>query len=74
MARREGMYSHLCSQDDIEKWQKAENAAEAVCDEQELKLNLPFTVASTLLSVMTLVWGTIVDKYGPVRITKCPNL
>lgn len=41
---------------------------EAICTEQDLKLNLMFTLAAVITNITALLVGSILDNYGP-RIT-----
>lgn len=54
----EGVYRETCTQEELEEgvW---------VCYEQELRLNLMFTVAAVSTNVCALPVGTILDRYGP---------
>ncbi|EMC99896.1 hypothetical protein BAUCODRAFT_354347 [Baudoinia panamericana UAMH 10762] len=55
---KEGVYKDTCTKQEIEEgvW---------VCYEQELRLNLMFTVAAVSTNVCALPVGTILDRYGP---------
>uniref|UniRef100_A0AAQ4QI85 Solute carrier family 43 member 1a n=2 Tax=Gasterosteus aculeatus aculeatus TaxID=481459 RepID=A0AAQ4QI85_GASAC len=70
MLKREGFYSHLCSENDsvvvslgnssggeVEEWLS--------CVDQEEMLNLGFTIGSFLLSATTLPLGILMDRFGP---------
>ncbi|EAW10955.1 putative MFS transporter Fmp42 [Aspergillus clavatus NRRL 1] len=61
---REGVYRNLCSQDELVRKQE-------VCYQQELRLNLMFTIAAVATNVSALPVGTILDTFGP-RV--CGNL
>ncbi|KAK1084149.1 hypothetical protein LTR48_005725 [Friedmanniomyces endolithicus] len=54
----EGVYRNKCTQEELEEgvW---------VCYEQELRLNLMFTVAAVSTNVAALPIGTVLDRYGP---------
>jgi MFS family permease len=54
----QGVYAERCTPKEIEDgvW---------VCYEQELRLNLMFTVAAVSTNVCALPVGTILDRYGP---------
>ena len=54
----EGVYKDKCTQKELDEgvW---------VCYEQELRLNLMFTVAAVSTNVCALPVGTVLDKYGP---------
>ena len=54
----EGVFSHLCTPDELEK-------GISPCYGQELRLNLMFTVAAVSTNVAALPIGTILDRYGP---------
>ncbi|KAI8932313.1 hypothetical protein NX059_010508 [Plenodomus lindquistii] len=54
----EGVYRNLCTRQELD-----ENVH--VCYEQELRLNLMFTVAAVSTNVAALPVGTILDRYGP---------
>lgn len=54
----EGVYRELCSDEDIDDGINA-------CDEQNLRLNLFFTVASITANISALPVGSILDWYGP---------
>ncbi|KAJ5342862.1 Major facilitator superfamily domain general substrate transporter [Penicillium brevicompactum] len=55
---REKVYRNLCSQAELER-----NVD--VCDGQEIRLNLMFTIAAVVTNVSALPVGTILDAYGP---------
>lgn len=54
----EGVYKDKCTPQEIEDgvW---------VCYEQELRLNLMFTIAAVSTNVCALPLGTLLDRYGP---------
>ncbi|KAK0307433.1 hypothetical protein LTR82_015941 [Friedmanniomyces endolithicus] len=54
----EGVYRDKCTQAELDEgvW---------VCYEQELRLNLMFTVAAVSTNVAALPIGTVLDRYGP---------
>ncbi|KAK2865048.1 hypothetical protein FQN49_003964 [Arthroderma sp. PD_2] len=54
----EGVYSHLCTKDEI-------NQGVRVCYHQELRLNLMFTASAIATNICALPIGAILDKYGP---------
>ncbi|KAF7513933.1 hypothetical protein GJ744_006547 [Endocarpon pusillum] len=54
----EGVYSELCSKDEIED-------GTTPCYGQEIRLNLMFTIAAVSTNVCALPVGTILDRYGP---------
>ncbi|KAI9815594.1 MAG: hypothetical protein M1832_005455 [Thelocarpon impressellum] len=58
---REGVYRDRCSGAELERGVRT-------CYEQELRLNLMFTVAAVVTNVCALLVGTILDRYGP-RLT-----
>ncbi|PLN86810.1 MFS general substrate transporter [Aspergillus taichungensis] len=55
---QEGVYRDKCGHEEIEQNQE-------VCYEQELRLNLMFTIAAVVTNVSALPVGTILDTYGP---------
>ncbi|KAI9796186.1 MAG: hypothetical protein M1833_006437 [Piccolia ochrophora] len=57
----EGVYRELCTREELEDEVR-------VCFQQEIRLNLMFTVAAVATNVCALPVGTVLDKYGP-RIT-----
>lgn len=54
----EGVYRDRCTKQELD-------AGEWVCYEQELRLNLMFTVAAVSTNVCALPVGTVLDRYGP---------
>ncbi|EOA86687.1 hypothetical protein ACJQWK_09023 [Exserohilum turcicum] len=54
----EGVYRDYCTDDELE-------SNVHVCYEQELRLNLMFTIAAVSTNVVALPVGTILDRYGP---------
>lgn len=54
----EGVFSNLCTPEEVEKHTTP-------CYQQEIRLNLMFTVAAVSTNVAALPIGTILDKYGP---------
>ncbi|KAI2791974.1 Protein FMP42 [Penicillium oxalicum] len=55
---RENVYRHLCTPDELDQ-------DAVVCDGQEIRLNLMFTIAAVVTNVSALPVGTILDAYGP---------
>ncbi|CAG8186451.1 unnamed protein product [Penicillium olsonii] len=55
---REKVYRNLCSQAELDR-----NVE--VCDGQEIRLNLMFTIAAVVTNVSALPVGAILDAYGP---------
>ncbi|KAJ5109652.1 hypothetical protein N7532_002297 [Penicillium argentinense] len=55
---RENVYRKFCSQAELE-------ANVPVCDGQEIRLNLMFTIAAVATNVSALPVGTILDSWGP---------
>ncbi|KAJ5895631.1 Protein FMP42 [Penicillium taxi] len=55
---RENVYRNLCTRQELE-------TDVAVCDGQEIRLNLMFTIAAVVTNVSALPVGTILDSYGP---------
>ncbi|RVX65891.1 hypothetical protein B0A52_10255 [Exophiala mesophila] len=54
----EGVFNNLCTPDEKEK-------QVSPCLQQEIHLNLMFTIAAVSTNVAALPIGTILDKYGP---------
>jgi MFS family permease len=54
----EGVFKGLCTAEEVEK-------GISPCYQQEIRLNLMFTVAAVSTNVAALPIGTILDKYGP---------
>ena len=54
----EGVYRDRCTQQELDE-------KVHVCYEQELSLNLMFTIAAVSTNVVALPVGTILDRYGP---------
>ncbi|KAK6387386.1 uncharacterized protein PV06_04969 [Exophiala oligosperma] len=54
----EGVFSDLCTPDELE-------SHTSPCYQQEIRLNLMFTVAAVSTNVAALPIGTILDRYGP---------
>lgn len=54
----EGAFNELCTNEEIEK-------GVSPCYQQEIRLNLMFTVAAVSTNVAALPIGTILDRYGP---------
>ncbi|KAJ5389079.1 Protein FMP42 [Penicillium cataractarum] len=55
---KEHVYRNLCSREELDN-------EVAVCNGQEIKLNLMFTIAAVVTNVSALPVGTILDAYGP---------
>lgn len=54
----EGVYRQFCTPDEID-------AGVQICQQQELKLNMIFTIAAVLTNVTALVVGPTLDTFGP---------
>lgn len=54
----QGVYRNLCTREELDEgvW---------VCHDQELRLNLMFTIAAVSTNVCTLPVGTLLDRFGP---------
>lgn len=70
MLKREGFYSHLCTENDsvvVHLGNVSAGDAEEwlTCVDQEEMLNLGFTIGSFLLSATTLPLGILMDRFGP---------
>jgi MFS family permease len=55
---KEGVFRDLCTQEELD-------ANVESCLEQDLRLNLFFSIASTTANVSALPVGTLLDRYGP---------
>ncbi|OQD83004.1 hypothetical protein PENANT_c018G06222 [Penicillium antarcticum] len=55
---RENVYRNLCTKAELDE-------GVDVCDRQEIRLNLMFTIAAVVTNVSALPVGTILDAYGP---------
>ncbi|OXV11285.1 hypothetical protein Egran_00954 [Elaphomyces granulatus] len=55
---QEGIYRDHCAAKELEN-------GDSVCYEQEMRLNLMFTIAAVVTNVCALPVGTILDSYGP---------
>jgi MFS family permease len=55
---KEGVFRDLCTQEELD-------ANVDSCLEQDLRLNLFFSIASTTANVSALPVGTLLDRYGP---------
>ncbi|XP_056296220.1 solute carrier family 43 member 1a [Pseudoliparis swirei] len=70
MLKREGFYSHLCTDNESVVVALGNSSSEEVeewlsCVDQEEMLNLGFTIGSFLLSATTLPLGILMDRFGP---------
>jgi MFS family permease len=54
----EGVYKEYCTSKEIEH-------SVEICQQQELKLNMVFTIAAVMTNVTALIVGPILDSYGP---------
>lgn len=54
----EGVYKNYCTDEELEK-------GVSPCYQQEIRMNLMFTIAAVSTNVAALPIGTILDKYGP---------
>lgn len=54
----EGVYKQYCTPQEIEKGVR-------ICQEQELKLNMIFTIAAVVTNVTALAVGPTLDSFGP---------
>lgn len=54
----EGVYSEYCPSE-------ATSSIDRTCYEQEIRLNLMFTIAAVATNVCALPVGTVLDRYGP---------
>ncbi|KAI4131942.1 MAG: hypothetical protein LQ347_002760 [Umbilicaria vellea] len=55
---KEGVYKDRCTVEELGR-------GEVACYEQELRLNIMFTVAAVATNVIALPVGTVLDRYGP---------
>lgn len=54
----EGVYQQYCTPDEIE-------SGVLVCKDQDIRLNLVFTIAAVLTNVTAIVVGPTLDRFGP---------
>jgi len=60
----EGVYGDLCDPNDASRTYGSDINYKIPCDEQDLRLNLFFIVASVTANVSSLLAGSALDKYG----------